>query len=412
MSGPSGVPSSAAAARSVRAGSGPFSGPVLLAVPRWTRDGGVGAHVAASAAALAAAGTEVTVLCGRADGELRLDGVSVVESPALFDDSAAPETRVAGALEPAPAVVHAHQLEDPALLRWVGERAPVVISVHGYTACTSGVHYFRPGEECMRAHGPGCIPHLPGCAHTSNPGRLPRSYRQASRSLRALRHCDLAVSYSSAIDRHLAINGVSPRAVVPLFATTEATTGSGHERRRRVVFAGRVVAPKGVEVLIRAARDVDGEFVICGDGWRLQHVRELAARTGVADRVRFTGWLDERRLAVEIAEASVVAIPSIWPEPFGLGGVEAFEAGRPVVASMTGGVGDWLEHGVNGLGVRPGDAGELAAALSELLADPARQRQMGEAGRAMTAERFTREHHVAALGDAYRRARAAAGGQP
>lgn len=382
------------------------SGPVVLAVPRWTRDGGVGAHVAASAAALAAEGTEVMVLCGRADAGLDVEGVDVVASPPLFDASAAPAERVAAALERPPSVFHVHQVEDPALLRWVRERAPVVVSVHGYTACTSGVHYFRPGEECMRAHGPGCIPHLPGCAHTSNPGRLPRSYRQASRSMQALGLCDLAMSYSSAIDRHLAINGVSPRAVVPLFATTGGVSGTGHEGRRRVVFAGRVVAPKGIDVLIRAAADVDAELVICGDGWRLGRARELAARSGIADRVRFTGWLDPRQLAVEIAEASVVAIPSIWPEPFGLGGIEAFEAGRPVVASLTGGIGDWLEHGVNGLAVRPGDARELAAALNELLADPERQREMGEAGRTMAAERYTPARHVAELHRAYQSARA------
>jgi glycosyltransferase involved in cell wall biosynthesis len=303
-------------------------------------------------------------------------------------------------------VVHVHEVEEPALLSWLGERAPVVVSAHGYTACTSGVHYFRPGEECMRAHGPGCIPHLPRCAHTTNPSRLPASYRAAGRGLRALRQSNLAISYSSAIDRHLAINSVEPRAVVPLFSTLPAMTGSGYEHRRRAVFAGRVVAPKGVDVLIRAARDVDGEFVVCGDGWRLDEMRELAARTGVADRVRFTGWLGDAELAIEIAEASVVAIPSVWPEPFGLGGIEAFEAGRPVVASDTGGTRDWLDHGVNGLAVPPGDTGLLAAALSELLADPQRQREMGEAGRRMTAERFTRRSHVRRLREAYGRARA------
>jgi glycosyltransferase involved in cell wall biosynthesis len=99
-------------------------------------------------------------------------------------------------------------------------------------------------------------------------------------------------------------------------------------------------------------------------------------------------------------------MPSLWPEPFGLVGIEALAAGRPVVASATGGVGDWLADGVNGLLVRPGDAPALAGALNELLDDPARQRAMGAAGSEMVAARFTPEQHVAALLDAYRRARA------
>lgn len=391
------------AGRHKPAGSGP-SERVLFVIPRWSRDGGVGAHVAASAGALTEGGAHVTVLCARDEGGARVDGVEIVESPALFDISAEPGERAGAALDPAPSVIHLHEVEEPGLVEWLRYQAPVVASVHGYAACTSGVHYFRPGQECMRAHGPGCVPRLPGCAHTTNPGRLPGSYRVASRRLRALRRCDLAISYSSAIDRHLAINRVERRAVVPLFSTLRAATGSGHERRRRVVFAGRIVAPKGVGVLIRAARDVDAEFVICGDGWRLGEMRELAGRAGVEGSVRFTGWLEPGALAREIAEASVVAIPSVWPEPFGLGGIEAFEAGRPVVASLTGGTGDWLEDGVNGLAVRPGDARALAAALSEMLADPERQRAMGEAGRLMTAQRFTAQHHLQALRDAYRRA--------
>jgi glycosyltransferase involved in cell wall biosynthesis len=184
-----------------------------------------------------------------------------------------------------------------------------------------------------------------------------------------------------------------------------AAIGSGHATRRRVVFAGRVVLPKGVAVLIRAARSVDAEFVICGDGWRLEEMRELAGRSGVRDRIDFKGWLGGAELAGELADASIVVVPSIWPEPFGLVGIEAFAAGRPVVASATGGITDWLEDGVNGLSVRPGDSAALADALNGLLADPARQQAMGAAGSTTARERFSAERHVAALLDAYRSAR-------
>ncbi len=98
-------------------------------------------------------------------------------------------------------------------------------------------------------------------------------------------------------------------------------------------------------------------------------------------------------------------MPSVWPEPFGLVGIEALAAGRPAVASATGGMGDWLEDGVSGLLAAPGDATDLAAKLNELLADPGRQRVLGEAGRERVAARFSRRHHVAAILDAYGAAR-------
>ena len=102
----------------------------------------------------------------------------------------------------------------------------------------------------------------------------------------------------------------------------------------------------------------------------------------------------------------MVVVPSLWPEPFGLVGIEALAAGRPVVASATGGIEDWLDDGVSGVCVKPGDARELARALDALLADPDRRRAMGEAGKLAVQSRFSPESHVLALLDAYARARA------
>lgn len=378
---------------------------MLLVTPRWVRDGGVGAHVEASAAALARSGMRVTVLAARIESDEVPSGVTVCHSPQLFNAHASMEVRFGEALSSQPEVIHLNQLDDPDVVEFLQLRAPVVISAHGYLACTSGVHYFRPGQECRRAHGLGCVPNLVRCAHTRDPRTLPASYAQAGRALAVLKNADLAVSYSSSVDRHLAINGVDRRRIVPYFPTVAPKASSEHETRRRVVFAGRIVAPKGVGVLLRAAREVDAEFVVCGDGWQLPAMRRLARRLGVEQRVGFRGWLDPDGLAQELADASVVVVPSLWPEPFGLVGIEAFAAGRPVIASATGGIGDWLEDGVSGLLVRAGDSHALARALSELLDDPQRQREMGAAGRASVAERFTSERHVATISDAYRAAR-------
>ena len=235
---------------------------------------------------------------------------------------------------------------------------------------------------------------------------LPKRYRNASRRAEAFRDADLVVSYSRAVDRHLAINSMSRRRIVPLTVTIAPTPAVGSATTRRVVFAGRIVAQKGLAVLIRAARHVDAEFVICGDGRELERMRKLARRTGVDDRVRFRGWLDSEQLAQELANASVVVVPSLWPEPFGLVGIEALSAGRPVIASATGGVEEWLEDGISGLCVKPGDVEELTRALNELLSDPERQRTMGLAGRETVNRRFSPERHLAAILEAYEYARA------
>lgn len=382
---------------------------VLLVTPRWARDGGVGTHVVASATALAAHGLEVKVLAARVDSTVSAPGVTTACAPQLFDRELPPEVRLGrSAHSNTPTVIHLHQFDDPAIVNHLQMSAAVLASVHGYTACTSGVHYFRPGQECTREHGIGCVPNvlLRGCAHTRHLRSAPDAYRQAGRAREGLRCADLVLSYSSSVDRHLETNGVVRREVIPLFSTMVPSTATGHAARRRVVFAGRIVAAKGVGVLIRAARSVDAEFVICGDGVGLGAMRRLAGRLGVEERVRFRGWLDAAGLARELAEASVVAMPSVWPEPFGLVGIEALSAGRPVIASSTGGIVDWLQDGVNGIAVAPGDERELASSLQALLADPARQAAMGSAGKQMVAERYSAQHHVNALAAAYRHARA------
>lgn len=381
---------------------------VLLGVPRWTRDGGISAHVQTSAAVLARNGVDVRVLAARIESNEQLPGVTLYPSPQLFNSDAPMAERIGEAISFAPEIIHLHQVDLPDVIQEMRMGAPVVVSAHVYSACTSGLYYFRPGEECTRGHGPACVFNLlaRGCAHTRNPKSIPTRYRNASRRTHALHSADLVLSYSSAVDRHLAANGLTNRRIVPFPATIVPKSGSGHAERRRVVFAGRIVAQKGVAVLIRAAREVDAEFVICGDGRQLQAMRKLARRIGVAQRVSFKGWLDSEQLAQELADASVVVMPSLWPEPFGLVGIEALAAGRPVIASATGGIEDWLDDGVSGICVKPGDVRELARALNELLADPDRQRTMGLAGRDAVNGRFSEQRHAAAVIDAYAQARA------
>jgi glycosyltransferase involved in cell wall biosynthesis len=379
---------------------------VLLVTPRWGRDGGVASHVMSSASLLAEHGVRVSVLAKHIDAEAA-PGVTLLHGARLDDMRASPGERLGSAMDSAPAVVHLHKVHDPELVAQVQTHAPVLVSVHDYCACTSGMHYFKPGQECARAHGPGCVPNLAfrGCAHTRQVHLLPGSYGRVSRTVEAVRAADLAISYSSVIDAHLATNGVTRRTIVPYFPTTPRSAAPAQRRARRVLFAGRVVAPKGVAVLISAARTVDAEFVVCGDGWRLQEMRRLARRLRVDERVHFEGWVSAEVLADRLAEASVVVMPSVWPEPFGLVGIEAAAAATPVVASSTGGIRDWLEHGVNGLLVEPGDAQALSAALNELLDDPERRRSMGAEGRQIVSERFSPSRHLAALLDAYTTAR-------
>jgi len=379
---------------------------VVLLTPDWSREGGVGSHVQASAAALAARGVKVTVLATRADGEAPA-GIELLTRPMLFERSFSAAERVGAWGLAEGSVVHAHNVDDPALVEYFQRSAPTLVSAHAYTGCAAGMNYFQPGEPCSRAHTPACLYNMAarGCDHTRQRHLILSKYRRSGTAMRALHGADLVVSYSSAVDRHLAINGLGRRAVVPLFPTLPALEPSAAPREATVLFAARIVGPKGLDVLIRAAPQVDARFVVCGDGRRLPEMRALAEQLGVLERFSFRGWLQGDEFAAQLAASTLVAIPSKWPEPFGLVGIEALAAGRPAVASDGGGIVDWLQDGVNGLLVPPGDVGALAAAIGELVADPQRCAQMGAAGHRMVAERFSPEQHVTQLMVAYRQAR-------
>ena len=369
---------------------------VLFVTPRWTRNGGVGAHAIESAAALRERGVTVDVLSAASDvGE-----DEVILAPRLFDRSLSPSERVGAADGRRYDAVHFHQAEHPELAAHLRRRSPVLVSAHAYTACPSGLHYFSPGNECHRAHGPLCLANMlaRGCTHGRRPTAFREMYERSGRGLATLREADLAIAYSSAVERHLAENGLERRALIPLFATVP-TAGQERVSRGTVLFAGRLVAPKGAAVLIDAAAAGALRLVICGDGRDREALEARARERGV--EARFTGWLGREQLAAETARADVVALPSLWPEPFGLAGIEALALGRPVVASDTGGVRDWLEDGLSGRLVPPGDARALADALRELLEDDRRADAMGAAGRDAVNAHFTRERHVDALLAAY-----------
>ncbi|NJB68361.1 glycosyltransferase involved in cell wall biosynthesis [Desulfobaculum xiamenense] len=166
-----------------------------------------------------------------------------------------------------------------------------------------------------------------------------------------------------------------------------------------VLFAARVNKGKGLDVLLAALAHLPRpvRLVVAGDGPDLPAMRELAERLGVAASVEFAGWMDRMELEALRARAALAVVPSVCPESFALVGLEAMAHALPVVGSDSGGITQWLEHGVTGLLVPPRDAAALAGAMDAILADQKLARSMGRAGYAAVRGRFTPERHLDAL---------------
>ena len=107
----------------------------------------------------------------------------------------------------------------------------------------------------------------------------------------------------------------------------------------RLLFVGRLVSVKGVDVALRALSELDPAYTltICGDGDERGALEVLAGRLGITDRVTFRGWVTHDELSDIARQSSIQLVPSRY-ESFGIVALEAIAAGCPVVASNTGGL--------------------------------------------------------------------------
>lgn len=171
----------------------------------------------------------------------------------------------------------------------------------------------------------------------------------------------------------------------------------------RILFLGHVEAAKGIHDLVEAVArlrdDAPISLVVAGSGGALDRARQQAAELGIADRVRFAGWVDEAGRLAELAATDVLVLPS-YREGLPNAVLEAMAAARPSVATNVGGIPDLVEHGVTGLLYEAGDVQALADCLMDLARHPERVGAMGARAR----ERALSRHSVPAGASAMIRA--------
>jgi glycosyltransferase involved in cell wall biosynthesis len=139
-----------------------------------------------------------------------------------------------------------------------------------------------------------------------------------------------------------------------------------------VLFVGRLVYEKGIHVLINAVpkvlEKVNAKFVIVGNGYMHQSLSEHIRNIGLAHKVMFTGFVDDKTLRNLQKCADVSVVPSLF-EPFGIVALEAMAAKSPVVVSDTGGLSEIVEHEVTGIKVYPNNSDSLAWGITRVLLD-------------------------------------------
>ncbi|MHB8812404.1 MAG: glycosyltransferase family 4 protein [Steroidobacteraceae bacterium] len=165
-----------------------------------------------------------------------------------------------------------------------------------------------------------------------------------------------------------------------------------------VGYVGRMIEAKGILTLLDAAErflaaEASARMLWVGDGEDAARLRARIARSPHRSRHHFLGW--QADMAALYPALDVLAVPSLYPEPFGRVSVEAQAAAVPVVSSLAGGLPETFVADRTGIGVGAGDAEALASAIVTLIRDPERRRRMGAAGREWACERFSLERIAA-----------------
>jgi glycosyltransferase involved in cell wall biosynthesis len=386
----------------------------------WHPTGGVASHLRLVAPALAAAGHEVLVLHaghpsddGQSNGH---PGLTVRGLLGAFRDfgrraDAAAVPRVLEALSAFGAdVAHLHANTNTRVEAAVRRTLPALRTIHALDLCPSGTKFhFATGRTCHFATGPLCLPRQVSlrCTLSKRPSVIWQQYtrtRERNDVFRTHRHLVVASEYV----RQLAItNGVDADrvAVIPYF--TPHQPDSSPATSRTVLFVGRVTPEKGVDLMVEALRRVPGDWhlVVVGDGIGMAQLRRTIATAGLTTRVTYRGWLGGEALAAAYRDAAVVVVPSRWPEPFGIVGIEALSFGRPVVAFATGGIPEWLRDGDGGYLVPPCDVDAMATRIADLLARPDEAADMAARGRARVRREYSEIVHLDRLIPLYERVR-------
>jgi glycosyltransferase involved in cell wall biosynthesis len=309
-------------------------------------------------------------------------------------------------------VVHVHNyfpLLSPSVLDGAADAgAAVVHTLHNYRAVCASATLLRDGavcERCLDGSRWNAVRHR--CYRGSLPGTMAVAAMQtATQWLNLWDRPGRQLIALSRFARDKLIQGGLPAArltVKPNFIDLPGTARC--EPRSGVVFAGRLSVEKGAAVLVEAARDLpDIDFTLIGEG-----PEEARLRQAASSNIRFTGVLPREQVRAAIASARLLALPSLWYEGLPMTLLEAYAAGTPVIASRIGALAEWVEDGVTGSLIEPGDVSALSAAIRGAHEHPEAALAMGDAARVRAETLFSPETSGAALEAIYGRALAEIG---
>ncbi len=289
---------------------------------------------------------------------------------------------------------------SPLILALLKEVPTVYYMVNYKSTCPLGSNFLPNGHECRYSAGWVC--YSLNCI-----SRRAWPFMMLEQRLwhHWQHHIDFLVANSEEQRHILEDKGIRVDNVIPGGAPLRDLKPS-YSEKPLLVFAGRLVREKGLFVLIHSfARVIEAvptaRLVIAGNGPLEKSIKTFVHELGLKPSVEMIGSISYAEMQQRFASAWVQAIPSLWPEPFGLVAIDAMMRGTVVAGSDCGGLRHTVVPGKTGLLLPPGDIEQWAAALTDLLSDRSKVQKMGHYGQKHARLYFNQDRFVDAFENIY-----------
>ena len=301
-------------------------------------------------------------------------------------------------------LLHVHQ--QPLLWQVNGE-CPIVFTLHNHSPyCPSGTRYLASSQQpCDRLLSiSGCTwGHLIDGCGSRKPQKIVKGFINTFRDKEIiLKHQISVIAISQYVKNQLIELGIPQTQIfllhhgIPTPNIEFTPISPDTHRQQRILYVGRVVPYKGLDWLLKALAHVNPQIHldIAGSGWAQSDMKKLAKQLGVDKRITWHGWCNQTQLDTLYEQCIALILPSIWHEPAGLVSLEGYARYRPVIASASGGISDYVLNNKTGILVPPNDVSRLAQAISYLSERYCLCKKMGLEGYELTLSKFSLQNHM------------------
>ena len=315
-------------------------------------------------------------------------------------------------------IIHIHSVSNKNLVKFCLDNKPVIRSMHEPRMFCPGRQKFLLKSEtiCQKPFGLHCCiqAYTEKCQDSRIPVEVFKSYSNVKFEINyAAKKYKHIVAMSDYIKKEAVLAGIPEKNIIvnPYFTPIVEEFDKevyNKETIKHIVFVGRLHPSKGVHTLIRSLKNIlknqnNVLLDIIGDGLFKNEILSLISSENIPpDKVIFHGWLAHSDTIQKIKEAYLVVFPSIYPEAFGIVGIEAMMYSKPVVAFDAGGVSTWLQNNMTGFLVDVKDEKIFEEKVNALLHNEDLYQKLSLNAKKNALEKFIPKIHLNTLVELYK----------